>query len=237
MNLDAEIIKAIDYSDNEEYQMAIAVCTDIIKSDSNYDRAYFERAMALLNLEKDYLALIDFKKLLDLNPEYPGGKDWYSRTLSGLGDFKASADMKRSELRDHPDGKYGMGVSPQDWAECAESYFKAGEIEKAEEVLTEYFDIQLAKIDKYIIYETAPRRVLAKILITTGRFQQALKESSIAMKSTHKVPSDYEVYIESLILNGQAEKATNEITSYVEKIQGGYENDQIIYLKKLINRN
>jgi len=236
MNLDKEIIKAIDYSDSEEYQEAIDICTEIINSNSNYDRAYFERAMAYLNIDKDNLAITDFKKLLQLTPDYPGAKDWYSRTLSGLGDLKSSADMKLSDLRDNPDGKYGMGISPQNWAECAESFYKAGDIEKAEEILTEYFEVQISKVDKYVNYETAPRRVLTKILIDTGRFQQALKESTIAMKSTHKVPVDYELFIESLILNGQIENADKEIKSYVDKVQGGYENDNILRLKTVIKR-
>ena len=236
MNLEREIIKAIDYSDNEDYQKAIDICTEIINSNPNYDRAYFERAMAYLNMDKDNLAIVDFKKLLELSPEYPGAKDWYSRTLSGLGDLKSSADLKLSELRDNPDGKYGMGVSPQSWAECAESYYKAGDIEKAEEILTEYFDVQISKVDKYVSYETAPRRILAKILIDTGRIQQALKESTLAMESAHKVPVDYELFIESLILNEQMDKANKEIKSYVDEIQGGYENDNILRLKTLIKR-
>ncbi|GAB1858422.1 hypothetical protein MHTCC0001_32590 [Flavobacteriaceae bacterium MHTCC 0001] len=234
MNLEAEIIKAIDFSDNEEYQKAIEVCTKIINSNPNYDRAYFERAMAYLNIDKDNLAIVDFKKVLQLNPEYPGAKDWYSRTLSELGDLKSSADLKLSELRDNPDGKYGMGISPQNWAECAETYYKTGDLEKAEELLKEYFDIQISKVDKYVSYETAPRRVLIKILINTGRFQQALQESKIAMESQHKVPADYELFIESLILNGQMEDADKEVKSYVEQVQGGYENENIVRLKTLI---
>lgn len=236
MNLDTEIIRAIDYSDNEDYQKAIDICTEIVNSNPNYDRAYFERAMAYLNIDKDNLAINDFKKLLQLNPKYPGAKSWYSKTLSGLGDLKLSADLKLSELRDNPDGKYGMGISPQSWAECAESYYKAGDIGKAEEILTEYFDVQISKVDKYICDETAPRRVLTKILIDTGRFQQALKEATITMKSQHKVPVDYELFIESLILNGQMGAASGEIKSYIDEIQGGYENDNIIRLKTLIER-
>lgn len=235
MNLDSEIIKAIDYSDNENYQKAIDICTAIINSNPNYDRAYFERAMAYLNLDKDNLAINDFKKLIQLNPEYPGAKDWYSRTLSGLGDFRSSASLKLSELRDNPNGKYGMGVSPQSWAECAEMFYKAGDIEKAKEILTEYFNVQISKVDKYINYETAPRRILTKILIATGRFEQALKESTIAMESQNKIPVDYELFIESLILNEQLESAEKEIKLYVDKVQGGYENDNIIRLKTLIN--
>jgi len=234
MNLETEIIKAIDYSDNEEYQKAIDICTEIVNSNPNYDRAYFERAMAYLNVDRDNLAIADFKKLLEISPEYPGAKDWYSRTLSGLGDIKSSADLKLSELRDNPDGKYGMGISPQSWAECAETYYKAGDIEKAKEILNEYFDVQIHKVDKYVNYETAPRRVLIKILIDTGRFEQALKESTITMKSDNKVPVDYEFFIESLILNKQMEKADKEIKSYVCEIQDGYENDNILRLKTLI---
>jgi tetratricopeptide (TPR) repeat protein len=234
MNLETEIIKAIDYSDNEDYQKAIDICTEIVNSNPNYDRAYFERAMVYLNIDKDNLAIIDFKKLMELNPEYPGAKDWYSRTLSGLGDLKSSADLKLSELRDNPNGKYGMGISPQSWAECAETYYKTGDLEKAEELLTEYFDTQISKVDKYISYETAPRRVLIKILIDTGRFEQALQESKIAMESHHKVPVDYELFIESLILNGQLKDADKEAKSYVEEVQGGYENENIVRLKALI---
>ncbi len=236
MDITAEILKAIDYSDDEEYQTAIDICSDIIEYDFSYDRAYFERAMAYLEIGKDNLAVIDFEKLIALNPTYPGGKDWYSRTLSRLGDFRSSATMKFSELRENPEGKYGMGISPQSWAECAENYYKAGDIDTAEEVLTEYFDKHLAKVDKYVRYETTPRRVLIKILLHKRRFEQALNESNQVMKSQYKVPADYELFIESLIANGQTQTAVQEIDFYVKNIQGGYENGTITRLKKIMKK-
>lgn len=235
--MELEIIKAIDYSDNGDYKIAIDICTEILKSNLDYDRAYFERAMAYLNLDKDNLAINDFKKLMQINPDYPGARDWYSKTLSRLGDFRASADMKLLELKNSPEGKYGMGVSPQSWAECADAFYKAREVEKAEEVLNGYFNEHIEKVDKYICYETAPSRVLTEIFIDTGRFQQALNESTKMMKSVHKAPIDYELFIESLILNGQTEKASTKIESYVENIQGGYISDNIIRLKLLIEKS
>ncbi len=234
MNVETEIIKAIDYSDNEEYQKAIDVCNEIIKVQPDYDRAYFERGVAYWNLYQDQLAGDDFKHLLKLNPEYPGVKDWYAKTLAKLGNLKTSADLKLEALRENPDGKFGMGVSPQSWAECAEAYYKAGDLEKAEAVLTEYFSEYKNKVDKYINYETTPSRVLIKILFDEKKVKQALEVATDAMQSQYKVPKDYELFIEALILNGQLEKAREEIKNYVDKIQGGYENDNILRLKDLI---
>ncbi len=180
---------------------------------------------------QDQLAGDDFKHLLELNPEYPGIKDWYAKTSAGLGDFKASADLKLAALREQPNGKPGLGVSPQSWAECAEVYYKAGEVEKAEAVLTEYFSEYKTKVDKYINYETTPSRILIKILFDKKKVEQALEVATDAMQSQYKVPKDYELFIEALVLNGQLEKASQEIQNYVDKIQGGYENDNILRLK------
>ena len=69
MNFDTEIIKVID------------ICIVMINSNSNFERGYFERAMSYLNIDKNNLAITDFKKLLQLNSKYLGPKDWYSQTV------------------------------------------------------------------------------------------------------------------------------------------------------------
>lgn len=237
MNLEIELLKGIDYSDNEEHQKAIDIFSELLRFDTRFERAYFERAMSYLNENKDNLALIDLEKLYQLNPNYPGVKDWLSKTFASLGDYKASADLKLADLKDYPNGKYGMGISPQSWADCANAFYQAGEIETAEELLQDYYDNYSAQVLKYRSYETAPSRILIKILLESNRVKQALQVAIDAMKSKHKKPADYELYIESLIINGHYDAAEIQIDSYTNEVQDGYVTDTVMRLKSLIPKS
>ncbi|GAA5023594.1 hypothetical protein GCM10011506_06570 [Marivirga lumbricoides] len=234
MKIEELIIKVIDLSDEGKYKEALKICDSIIESNSDYDRVYFERGVIYLNQERDELALLDFEKLLKINPDYPGAKDWYSKTLSDLGRNSKAATVKLEELRSQPDGKYGMGVSPNDWAECARNFIEAGYDEIAKSVLEEYFNQYEPNVRNYKSYETAPIRVYAKLLLSLNKKELALSESGKAIDSQHTVPADYEVYIEALIENNQTEKASIEINKYVSEIHDGYETSKIVELKKRI---
>ncbi len=174
---------------------------------------------------------------MEINPDYPGANDWYAQTLKSKGALLESAQLQLSELKEHPEGTLDMGVSPNRWAECAESFYEAGETLQAEKVLQEYFENQADKVKAYKMDETSPNRVLIRILITQGKYKEALKVSKKSMQSEHKVPVDYELYIESLILNGETQLAQKELTKYIDEIQGGFVNENCIRLKQQMNKN
>jgi len=80
------IHKAIDRSDDGDYEGALKLLGRAIKADPANPQAYFERAMALLNMSRDREALADFDRALELDSVFPGARSWRARTLSGLGE-------------------------------------------------------------------------------------------------------------------------------------------------------
>ena len=183
--------EGIDRSDDEDYEAAIEVFTRAIATDPAYAFAYSERAMALLNLNRDEEALADFTRALELDPRFPGARDWRARTYGGLGNHRAAAEDWLRVLRDQPDGKHGMGVCPQTWADCAEEFRKAGEPARAVELLEEYLDREAGRVTHYARFETAPLRVLATQLAEDGQVERARQLAAAACASPHHVPADF----------------------------------------------
>src|SRR3954468_14362433 len=104
------IHKAIDRSDDGDYEAAVKLLTRAIQADPSNPQAYHERAMALLNMSRDREALADFGRALELDPKFPGARGWRARTLRDLGEHRRAAEDWLRELRDRPDGPPGMGV-------------------------------------------------------------------------------------------------------------------------------
>jgi len=206
-NITQLIHKAIDYSDDGDYVNSINLLTKVVSINPNSEQAYFERGMAYLELNKDADAIADFDRALKLDPEYSGARDWRARTLASLGAFQKAAEDQLKVLRDNPNGKYGMGVSPQSWADCADSFISAGNHDKAKELLEEYFTVHSKKVDGYAPYETAPMRILSKLLIQTGEFERAVQLSEKAYLSKHQAPADILIYALSLEASGAIEDA------------------------------
>src|SRR5262245_10888140 len=111
----AELVhRAIDLSDAEDYRGAVNLLTQAISADASNAQAFFERGMALLNLDQAADAIADFDRALTIDPAFPGARDWRARTLESLGSHQQAAEDRLRELRANPDGPHpGMGVSPQ----------------------------------------------------------------------------------------------------------------------------
>jgi hypothetical protein len=185
------IHEAIDRSDDGDYEAALALLTRAVAADPANPRAYHERAMALLNLDRDREALPDFDRALELDPKFPGARDRRARTLAALGEHRASAEDRLQDLRDHPDGPYAsMGVSPQRWADCAEQFAKAGDPARAIELLEEYLAQHASRVTDYACYETAPLRLLARLLADAGQTARARELVARACASPHRCPAD-----------------------------------------------
>lgn len=124
--------EAIDLSDAGDYRKAHKLLTKAIRLDPNNAQAYFERAIVCLNMDQDQQALPDLDRCLELDPHFPGARDWRARALEGTGSLHLAAHERLKSLREHPEGRHsGMGVSPQDWAECAEAFARVGDTETA----------------------------------------------------------------------------------------------------------
>jgi hypothetical protein len=185
------IQEAIDLSGEGEHEAAIELLTRAIAIDATKPQAFFERAIALLDLEQDREALLDLDKALELDPRFPGARDWRARTLAGLGEHRRAAEDRLRELRDNPNGSHpGMGVNPQNWADCAEQFALAGDRSQAVALLEEYLREHASRVTAYARFETAPLRLLARLLTEAGDTARAEELRQRARASPHRVPAD-----------------------------------------------
>jgi hypothetical protein len=189
-NVSELIQEAIDRAEDGDYQAAIALLTRAIALDGTKPQAFFERALALLDSERDREALPDLDRALELDPLFPGARGWRARVLAGLGEHRRAAEDWLRELRDHPDGPPGMGVNPQTWADCAEQFALAGEPARSIELLEEYLRAHAARVTAYARFETAPLRLLARLLTEAGDTARAEEMRQRARASPHRVPAD-----------------------------------------------
>ena len=83
-----------------------------------------------------------------------------------------------------------MGVSPLDWSGCAEQFALAGEPARAVEVLEEYLARHAARVTAYACHETAPLRLLARLLEEAGDAGRAAELRARARASPHRKPAD-----------------------------------------------
>lgn len=83
-----------------------------------------------------------------------------------------------------------MGVCPQTWADCAEQFALAGDPARAIELLEEYLARHAARVTAYARYETAPLRLLARLLDEAGDTGRAEELRARARASPHRAPAD-----------------------------------------------
>ncbi|MBO9128541.1 hypothetical protein [Bacillus sp. 165] len=226
-----QILKVQDFYDNEEYTKVIRLCGRLIKEYPEYPDAYFERAMARMGQGKDKQALPDFEKVLKMTSDYPGAKDWYARALSSSSEPYKAAEAKLASNREDGLNKHAMGISPWSWAECAQYFYDAGAKERAEEVLQEYFREYAHAVTHYACYSTAPLRVYTALHLDKGDIKGALGIAEQARFHEHYVPADWELWIKVLALNGEPEKALEELRIYINQELGGKEFDGILELR------
>ena len=62
--------QAASLRENKDYVRAIKIYTKVLERDSENQDAYFQRGLTYLDTEKYFLALKDYNKLLELNPDY-----------------------------------------------------------------------------------------------------------------------------------------------------------------------
>jgi tetratricopeptide (TPR) repeat protein len=219
-----ELIKAIGLSEKEKYKQAINILNKLIRKDGRNQRALFERAYALTSIDDDVNAIEDLHTLLNINPNYPGARDWYAQIAGKNGNPLNAAEVKYQDLIANPLGSPGMGVSPQGWSDCAMYYLNAGFYDKGIEILTEYFEKYEKNVTKYISYQTSPMRTLSKLYNEKKEFQKALFWAEKCLASENKVPADYKQYIWTLFYNSQLELAKIEYGKYISTIHGGIDD-------------
>lgn len=184
------IHKAIDRTGDGDYSGAFKLLDRAITADPSNPQAHFERGMALAELNRDREAVAGFERAVELDPVLPGAREWLARTFRGLGEHRRAGEEWLQYLRDNPDGPPGMGVSPQSWADCAEQFALAGDAGRAVALLDEYLARHAAGVTNYARYETAPLRLLARLLEQAGNPNRAAEQRARARVSPHRVPAD-----------------------------------------------
>lgn len=219
--------QAIDLSGDGDYDGAIALLTQVIEIDPNNKQAYFERGLALFELDRNADAIVEFDHALRINPQYTGARDWRAKVFIAQGEYKKAADEQLISLRNNPDGPHGTGVSPGEWDVCARSFIKAGDDKTARKLLEEYFDKHVQKVGVYVVHETAPMRTLSTLLIKAGDSKKALDLAKQAYLSKHQKPADILAYALALQAAGEIKRA-QKILQEAVKI-----NDQMPGMKEL----
>src|SRR5690242_19488985 len=93
------IDEAIDLSNAGDNRKAYKLLSKAIKLDASNAQAYFERAIALMNMDRDQDALLDQDQCLALEPDFPGARDWRARALAGTGSLQLAAQERLKSLR------------------------------------------------------------------------------------------------------------------------------------------
>jgi tetratricopeptide (TPR) repeat protein len=76
---DAKVIYAGDIADLGGHRLAVRWLSNLIESNPSRPRAYLERAMAYLALKDKASAIKDFERCLQIDPAFPGAREWYAR--------------------------------------------------------------------------------------------------------------------------------------------------------------
>ncbi len=197
----------MDLCDHGNIDDAITLFDAYLRDDPDSAHSYFERGRAYLERDDPRAAIEDFERALAIDDDFPGARDWRARALSDLEESIAAGEEKLRTLRSHPDGKYGMGVSPQGWADCARYFLDGVDRDRAKSVLEEYFDAYEAKVRKYVRYATAPMRLMATILLAEGDLERARALTERAVAHDHSCPRDHEVHGMVLAACGEIDAA------------------------------
>lgn len=229
-----EVEKAIALSGKRHFKKALAILDALITDEPTCSQAFFERGMVHMEQDKDSLAIPDLSQALELEPNYPGARDWLSRALARTGQHQRAAEVLHQELMLNPNVPPGMGVSPDSWSRCAEWFATAGDTVKALTVLEEYFTSYAGAVTKYSSSSTAPLRTKARLLLARGETGAAISVMTQAIGSPHKVPADHEVLIEAHIRAGRKEEAERLLDHYVQVVHGGFETERAKQLRSLL---
>jgi tetratricopeptide (TPR) repeat protein len=227
--------EAIELSEKGKYKQAKKNLESILRKEPRNEQALFEIAYAHLSLDEDDLAIDRLKMLLSLNPEYPGARDWYSRTIAKHGNKIEAAEVKYVDLKSKPNGELGMGVSPYGWTDCAEYYFLGSQPARAKEILDEYFNYE-SRVTAYEGDKSAPYRLYSKILRSEGRFEESFSMCLKALGQKKPVPADHELRVWLLIDLGRDSEAISDYDKMIKEVFGGMDRFvQIQPLKKKID--
>ncbi|MGE0495276.1 MAG: tetratricopeptide repeat protein [Vulcanimicrobiota bacterium] len=220
MTFQERLEEAIDLNDEGKYRKALGLFNKLVKEQPAHSQARFERAMVLMNLDQDEKAAKDLEKVLEIEPGYPGAKEWLARASAGQGKLLLAAETLLEALPSKSD------VSPQKWADCARHFLEGGEAGRARQTLETYFAEYEPRVTTYACYLTAPWRLYASILAGQGEPDRALEFAERAAAHPNKVPADDFMRIQCLAHLGRVAEARESLEAFRPEFEGALPFDQ-----------
>jgi tetratricopeptide (TPR) repeat protein len=214
----AELSAAIDLSNNGKWKKALKALDGLVKAHPEEMQPRFERAMVLLNLDRDRDAIKDLEQILQREPDYPGLKSWYATAQAGQGKPLLAAQVKLEELKALAPGHWAAGG--QAWADCAAYFIEADAPAQALEALDVYFADYESQEKGLTVVVTAPLRMRARALLMVGRAQEALVAAERACAAPHSVPADQFVRTIALAATGDTDGAVAEFKKLAPDFKG-----------------
>lgn len=202
--------------DETNAKRALRLLDDLVSKHPKELQARFERAMALLNLDRDDEALTDLEQVLKADASYPGARDWYARVQAGRGKPFLAAEAKLKALTEAAPEHWS--ANGQAWNDCAIFFVNAGEPQRALDALATYFKSYEGKQAGYERYLPAPYRAQALALMALERPDEALVPIERACADAHSVPADRFVRARVLAMQGKRDEALTEINA----LRGAY---------------
>jgi hypothetical protein len=168
----AQLHAAIDISDAGNWTNALHEFNRLVAAYPNEAEARFERAMVLLNLNRDVAAIADLEQVLKLVPGIPEPGTGTRSRWPARADPCSQRKVKLQELQAL--GPEHWSADGQAWADCANYFLKARAPDRALAALDIYFEQYEEKQRGKWMYSSAPFQLRARTLLVLGRLHEAL---------------------------------------------------------------
>ena len=145
----------------------------LIKKTPNDAFLYYQRGRARSHVQRLKEAAADFKKSLELSPDFPIARLAWSETAYRLGDVKTAIDQLDEYLKVKPDDLYAIDAKVWFLSTCADGKFRDGKmaVQLAEK------ECKTCQFQNYSALET-----LASADAEVGNFDDAVKWAEEALK-------------------------------------------------------
>jgi len=181
----------------EAFHRAKAAAQAALAIDPGSAEAYNALAVATCRQDWDFAAAEhDFKKAIELDPNYAVAHQWYGEFLGDLRRFDQSiAELKKARELDP--------LSPMVGADLADGYLHAGRYAEAEAELQRILDLYPDFVPAH--------RYLATVLVVQSKFDQAASEARIYLQQSGDETLLQSVEIHRLVAVGKLDEARVEV--------------------------
>src|SRR5262245_44335514 len=132
-----------------------------------------------------------------------------------------------SELHARPEPFEGMGVSPNDWADCAAYFVRAGQPDRAIKTLEEYFRKHANRVTAYADASSATVRLYAEPMLKKAEFQKYRTMADLSLVHPYFRPIDRRVWVRTLAATGEVERARSELKKILAESPGWVKAEQV----------